>query len=297
MTENNAPYKVSIIMPTYNRADLIQESINSILHQTYTNWELIIVDDGSIDHTREVVRSINDSRIHIFQQEHSGVVGKSRNFGISQATGDLIAFNDSDDLWKETKLEKQVEALVNHPEAAFCLTNGFNFYKPGEPVEFFYKERSGVRLNNLFYSCFQSKVAGFTQALMLRHDCLTIAGRFKEDKKFSDFDFIINLAQNFKGVLLYEPLVYRRLHGSNSNSTELEKEYHHAINMINGYRESLPPKILKNAFFRLHMNFGVSYLKNGDTKKAINLFLKAWVYKRLSLAPMKKILRALLAMG
>src|SRR6187549_1636408 len=127
MAEQNYTPKVSIILPTYNRAGLIMETIESIRTQTYSNWELIIVDDGSDDNTEEKISHLKDEKIQFIKAGRIGIGGKIKNIGLSNASGEFIAFNDSDDLWHKTKLEKQVAALQEHPEAGFCLTGGYNF--------------------------------------------------------------------------------------------------------------------------------------------------------------------------
>ena len=105
-TQNNRP--ISIIMPAYNAEKFIRESITSVLQQTYSNWELIIVDDGSTDNTKKIIQAFaqQDGRIHYIYQPN-GKQGKARNAGIRHASGDLIAFLDADDLWTKDKLEKQ----------------------------------------------------------------------------------------------------------------------------------------------------------------------------------------------
>lgn len=114
---------VSIIMPSYNTADFISETIESVLAQTYTNWELIIVDDCSTDHTDEVVKPyLKDSRIiYIKNDKNSGAAG-SRNRALRKATGKWIAFLDSDDLWLPEKLEKQLSFMVQN-KYSFSYTN------------------------------------------------------------------------------------------------------------------------------------------------------------------------------
>lgn len=105
---------VSIIMPAYNAENFISESIESVIGQTYANWELIIVDDGSTDNTRNVVhRYINrDTRIHYFFQENARQA-KARNTGIKNSKGDIIAFLDADDLWLPQKLELSLKEFYN----------------------------------------------------------------------------------------------------------------------------------------------------------------------------------------
>nr|MCR4662547.1 glycosyltransferase [Endomicrobiaceae bacterium] len=101
---------ISVIIPTYNRAHLIKRSVESVLNQTYKNLELIIVDDGSTDNTKEVIDSVNDKRIIYTYQTNQGV-SAARNKGIDLAKGKYIAFQDSDDVWHTDKLEIQIQKL------------------------------------------------------------------------------------------------------------------------------------------------------------------------------------------
>jgi len=104
--------KVSIIMPSYNTAKYIEDSIKSVLAQTFGNWELIIVDDCSTDNTDEVIKPyLSDCRIRYFKNEINSGAAVSRNKALRKATGKYIAFLDSDDLWESTKLEKQINFM------------------------------------------------------------------------------------------------------------------------------------------------------------------------------------------
>lgn len=106
----------SIIIPTYNRADFIAKTIQSVLNQTYTNFEIIVVDDGSTDNTQEIVEAINDNRIHYFRKENAER-GAARNFGTKKAIGDYINFFDSDDLAYENHLDTAYQFIEknNYP--------------------------------------------------------------------------------------------------------------------------------------------------------------------------------------
>ena len=113
---------VSIIMPSYNTGKFIKETINSVLNQTYNNWELIIVDDCSTDDTEEIVNAIKDNRIKFLKNSTNSGAAISRNKAIKEAKGKWIAFLDSDDLWKKEKLEKQIRFMEeNHYD--FSYTN------------------------------------------------------------------------------------------------------------------------------------------------------------------------------
>lgn len=105
---------VSIIMPSYNTADYIGRSIESVIAQTYTNWELIIVDDCSLDSTDDVVHEyLSDNRIKYLKNASNSGAAVSRNYALREAVGDWIAFLDSDDLWHPEKLEKQISFMID----------------------------------------------------------------------------------------------------------------------------------------------------------------------------------------
>lgn len=129
---------VSIVMPSYNTANYIEASIESVRHQTYENWELIIVDDCSTDNTDEVVKPLlSDARIRYLKNEKNSGAAVSRNLALREAKGKWIAFLDSDDLWLPEKLEKQV---------AFMEQNGYHFsYTNYEEINMA-GEKTGVRV-------------------------------------------------------------------------------------------------------------------------------------------------------
>ena len=285
--------KVSIIMPTYNRDAYIRETIASILDQTYQNWELIIVDDGSDDNTKAIVEEIDDNRIEFYTVEHMGSPNKIRGIGLEKAIGELIAFMDSDDLWAKQKLEKQVIALQQYPGAGFSLTGGYNFKKPGEPLEYFYKQREGIRYENVFISCFKSEIAGFIQTLMLRKECLAATDFFKKEKPLSE-ELILDLASHFKAIILYEPLFYRRLHDTNYSSLNWAKRHTEGLEMIRSYKSSMPPELFAESLFKSYMNFGEQYLQCREGRKAIGQFFIAWKNKPFSIIPIKKMAKAIL---
>jgi len=243
-------------MPTYNRAAFIGETIASVVNQTYQNWELIIVDDGSDDNTEEIISTIKDRRIQFYKAGRIAINGKIKNIGLEKANGQLIAFIDSDDLWAETKLEKQVAALEEYPEAGFSLTGGFNFRKVTQPIDFFYKQREGLRYGDIFISIFKSEISTTTPSLILRSKCLRVTGGFDETKPFSDIDFILKLASHFKAVILYEPLLYRRLHEANDSGKNWVKGYQQGVSMISRHKKELPRSVVHEALFKLYINFG-----------------------------------------
>jgi len=119
--ENQNPF-VSLIIPAYNAAPFIETTVHSVLQQTYQNWELLIVNDGSTDSTVDLISAyIDDARVRIFNKENTGV-SDSRNTGLKYTTGEYVVFLDADDVLYENFLEKRVEALTLHPEYAMCCS-------------------------------------------------------------------------------------------------------------------------------------------------------------------------------
>ena len=115
---NSKESLVSVIMPTYNHAKFIGKAIESVLNQTYKNFELIIIDNYSEDETGKIAAPYKDDRISYLKFRNNGIIAASRNYGIKHSHGDYIAFLDSDDLWLPEKLEKQIEVFKNTKEVA-----------------------------------------------------------------------------------------------------------------------------------------------------------------------------------
>ena len=114
---------VSVIMPTYNRADYLKKSFQSVLDQTFSDFEIIVMNNYSTDDTLDVINSFNDKRIKVINFKNEGIIAKSRNQGIMQSSGKYIAFLDDDDLWCPDKLELQVKYLESHPEFDLVYSN------------------------------------------------------------------------------------------------------------------------------------------------------------------------------
>lgn len=145
---------VSIIMPSYNSEAYISDSINSILAQTYTNWELLIVDDCSTDNTVEVIRSFNDRRIRLYSNEVNSGAAISRNYALREATGKWIAFLDSDDMWASQKLEKQLKFMVEN-NYSFTYTD-YRVYSNGKWLPYVRTGPNVVNKRKMYNYCYPS---------------------------------------------------------------------------------------------------------------------------------------------
>jgi len=137
MPEN--PELISIVTPVYNIEEFLSTTIDSVLNQTYTNWELILVDDCSQDNSREIIERYakKDQRIRPVLLEKNGGAGHARNVGLDHCKGEFIAFLDSDDSWFEEKLEKQLTFLKEHKEASFVYTWYNNIDDNGQELSHF----------------------------------------------------------------------------------------------------------------------------------------------------------------
>lgn len=146
-------FKISIICPTYNSEKTIVETIESMLNQTYQNFEILIIDDCSTDNTLKIVEEINDSRIIIYKNEVNSGAAHSRNVGISKATGEYIAFLDSDDLWMTTKLEKQLNFMVENSKD-FTYSNYEIIDYTGENVGYYLTGPKVLRHKDFLKTCY-----------------------------------------------------------------------------------------------------------------------------------------------
>lgn len=198
--------RVSIILPAYNRETLVARAIDSVLAQTYTDFELIIVDDASTDGTRAVLeRYRDDPRVTLILSDVNRGGAGARNFGLEQAGGELIAFQDSDDIWLPGKLAAQVAALDANPEAGLCycgslFSEGTRSYYIPEPV---FERYDGDMSREILRRNTTS-----TQVLVVRREILALAGDFDASlKRFQDWDLMIRIAQITPFVFLPEPMV------------------------------------------------------------------------------------------
>src|SRR5215208_4859835 len=123
---------ISIVLPTFNRRALLQEVVSSIQAQTWTNWQLIVIDDGSTDGTRDHLPV--DNRIEVVARPHTGNVAALRNVGLARARGTLIAFQDSDDRWMPEKLAVQADRLRSRPECGWCYGRYGLIDMAGRPI-------------------------------------------------------------------------------------------------------------------------------------------------------------------
>lgn len=219
MTSSTEPAKgwprVSVIIPTYNRAGLVCAAIDSVLAQNYPNLEIVVVDDGSTDGTAEAVQNYG-AAVRFVSQANAGAAS-ARNRGIRLATGDLVAFLDSDDLYLPGKLQEQVQYFNQQPETVLVYCWFTIFDESG-------RKRLGRRCHltgniaaKLLAKCMQGPLA--TPTVMVRRDALLRVGGFDEAMNLSeDTDLWCRVARLGPVGLIPEPLVAVRRHSGNLSS-------------------------------------------------------------------------------
>lgn len=205
---------VSVVIPTYNRAGLIGETIESVLAQEFSNLELIVVSDGSTDNTEEVVRSYADPRVRFIKQDNSGGPARPRNTGVACANGKYIAFCDDDDLWMTQKLQKQVALMEKNPDAALCFTRGVTF---GDG-DFFSRHalKRGVARNHFRALLYGNFIAN--SSVLIRKRVLDEVGPFNVEKFLhgaEDYEMWLRIAFQHRLVRLNESLIKYRVHRNN----------------------------------------------------------------------------------
>lgn len=204
---------VSVIIPTYNRAGLIGETIENVLQQTYANLELIVVDDGSTDDTHAVLKSYG-TRIRWTAQENAGP-SAARNRGIAMAKGDIIAFQDSDDAWHPTKLARQVSLLERGGDSVVCCLCNTTIELADRAVRSFENApvyppvEEGIWLN--VTEVLATRCILFNQAVAIRRDVLTRIGGFDESfRLMEDVELALRLSLEGPWAFIREPLATRQ---------------------------------------------------------------------------------------
>lgn len=202
----------SIVMPTYNQDLFIEKSIKSVVNQTHSNWELLIVDNYSEDKTEKIVSSFDDERIRYFKFKNKGVIAASRNYAIKQAKGDFVAFLDSDDLWMPNKLHL-IKAYIDKNQNCTLVYHKSNKLR-GQLIISPQRKKyfSGKIYNRLLFDNFIG-----TLSVVVRKSVLNSIGIFDEKaelKGAEDWDLWIRIAKKHNIDFLDEVLALYREHDS-----------------------------------------------------------------------------------
>jgi glycosyltransferase involved in cell wall biosynthesis len=262
--------KVSVIIPTFNRAQFLRLAIESVLSQTFQDFDIVVVDDESKDDTQEVVRSFGDDRIKYIRHDAARGGSAARNTGITNSDSKYIAFLDDDDEWLPEKLEMQVDLLEKSRSKVGAVYTGHLVVDNNSGK--ILREWTPKRRGNIYNDMFSRNWISTASSLLLRRDCFNKAGLFDENlPSFQDYDLWIRISKDFDFEYIDKPLVKYRIHG-NKIWTNLEALNKGMELMLKKYGDS--PEFKKN-YSNYYLSLGVNYCYKGNAKKGREAFLKA----------------------
>ncbi|MFN4151216.1 MAG: glycosyltransferase family 2 protein [Candidatus Sericytochromatia bacterium] len=272
---------ISVVIPTYNRSNYLIEALNSVINQTYKNIEIIIVDDGSKDNTKEIVNNyieLNKIKNIKYYYKDNGGVATARNFGIQKSEGIFISFLDSDDLWKEDKLLKQIK-LFNDPKIGLVHSH-YSILKEDNQLITNIPEKEEKFNGNMYSNMKIHNLVG-TSTVVIRKECIDKVGFFEgEYSPAEDYDLWLRISKEYDFGYISESLVYYREFSSENISRNLTKLENGVIKILNKHWDNI--SITKSekedkdlAYSRFYSYLSTNYYEQENKEKFIEYYLKA----------------------
>ncbi len=282
MPDSPAPL-VSVVMPTYNHAAFIRESLESVRAQTMPSWEAIVVNNFSEDDTVEIVNGLGDPRIRLVNYHNNGIIGASRNQGMRLAKGRFLAFLDSDDIWLPGKLARQLDELQAHPDDDWCYSDAECFdSRSGAALEKFSELYASLPQGWVGSSLLQEGNFIASPTVLARRDVVVAAGGFNESPLVrcrEDWELWLRLAACHRIAFVPEVLARYREHPANvTRNEDLERVRKSNLQVIRNVVEALPAvyaPIRGRAEALQYLNSGASYAMRGEFGRARRLFARA----------------------
>ncbi|MDD2541270.1 MAG: glycosyltransferase family A protein [Desulfuromonadaceae bacterium] len=271
---------ISVIIPTYNSGKYICEALDSVLHQTYSDYEIIVIDDGSTDTTREIIKN-RFQTVRYYYVENSGV-SAARNLGISMAQGELIAFLDADDKWLPEKLEKQVALFNNNDKLGMVFTENSFFNEQGITMSKANKRErlmSGDIVRNIFLNSYVA-----TPTVMVRKNVFDTVGLFEEGLIVAEDDNMwMRIGMGFRVELIDKPMVLCRI-----TEGSLSRKNHNIYMGVKASIEIIKKKYpdlynrlgmlaIRKKYSNLFFSEGYHYFSQGIQKEARSNFIKSYI--------------------
>ncbi len=271
--ENNQPL-VSVIMNCYNSDTYLKEAIDSVLAQTYTNWEIIFWDNQSTDKSAEIVKSYDDERIKYFYAPKHTLLGEARNLAVEKANGEWIGFLDCDDIWDKDKINIYINEYFknkDYKEVALIYSKTYIINKNNKIIKKNEKILSGMIHDNLLgegdFIVFSSVV--------LKKSSLEAVGKINEVLTYcEDYDLLLKITRNSKSLGINKFLTYYRMHTENITSKKLYQNNVEVVDFLEKYilenKTTFQLKILvyinnsyriASLFFKLFLNKDKSILR------------------------------------
>jgi glycosyltransferase involved in cell wall biosynthesis len=292
---NVADAVISVVIPTYNSAAVLADAVDSILTQTRPADEIIVVDDGSTDGTAEVCGAYGD-KIRYIRQANQGA-SIARNAGISAARGDWLAFLDADDVWEPRKLELQLAALDQHPEADFAVTAAL-VWSPNDRSYYQYRWDGPIEPDTMRAELLVRNIlTGICSSLLVRRSALESVGCFAPGKASEDRRLAIDLLERHRAVLISAPLIRQRPGPAHFTDPEIMRA--EMLSLIDDYadlyqRYSPDGRLKRRARARVHERSGMHYLDNGRITPAARDLMRAALLWPFMSNPWRVLINALL---
>jgi glycosyltransferase involved in cell wall biosynthesis len=213
---------ISVIVPTYNRTAFLKLAIDSVFAQTFTDWEIVVADDGSGNETQQYLRAIEGPLVRVAWLAHSGNPSVARNAAAALATGRYLAFLDSDDVWEPNKLEQQLAALTARPQARWSYTACRHINAGGDPVPKKDKRPVPMPEGHIFEQLLTLEIGIAMPTVMAERALFAEIDGFDEEQRFGEFhDLCLRLARAAEVVAVREQLSVIRLHDQHYSSNQI----------------------------------------------------------------------------
>lgn len=271
---NQSSPLVSVVIPTYNNARYVRAAIESVLAQTFTDIEVIVIDDGSEDNTEDELRPVRD-RIRCIRQENQGAAA-ARNRGIAEANGEFIAFLDSDDLWLPEKLAGQMDTLAQHPDFPVAHTDSLVIDADAHILKPSANRKRQSRNGMVFEELFMSSISVIlTSTVVIHHRCFEEIGVFDPAfPVFQDYDFFLRLSFRYPVYFIDKPLVKYRLTPRSLTRTNLRRNIAEQAAILRKcitshgdyFREH--PRVAPRKGRRFHTEAGLNLFFHDDREQA-----------------------------
>lgn len=288
---------VSVVIPVYNGADYLAETLESVFTQTYSDYEVVCVDDGSTDASVSIIRGFEE-RVALIQQCNAGGCA-ARNEGVRRSSGPYIAFLDQDDRWYPRKLEQQVKALDANPDAVLALCNSDRMDTEGRLLQVgaTVTERPGLLTEPLGRLIGEDQL--LSSAIMVRREAFVRAGMFDEQLHgFEDFDLAARLRQEGRFLFIAEPgMCYRINQGGQSQSGGLRiirSRERFLLKMQELYRnDPAKQELIRLMLADCYSDWGVTELRAGHGREARDKLRRSLRYHPAKFRTYSRLLRAL----
>lgn len=210
MTAQAKAPAISVLLPVFNGATYLQRAIQSILEQTSTDWELLILDDESRDESQEIIQSFSDARIRAFHNVPRLGLAENLNLGLREARADIVARQDQDDISDRTRLEKQLRFLRDHPAIAVVGSEAISIDDDEEEIEYLFRPQSSaaIRWAACFSNCMIHSSVTFRKGIVLEE-----LGGYQDWYNTEDYDLWSRVGQVHEIANIPEPLIKYRVHG------------------------------------------------------------------------------------